>query len=858
MQLLGGFKMTTKELLIKGGTAKHSPLVFDDIENLFIGHFRNVDAHIQTISGENPVRLWGEILLYGRLDADGKSFIVGELRRVAAGGGLIEPKLDKRFSSISLAGPLEVPQVGPSVSGGEIVDIRMQLHYSALSQLKPLLESEHAVYSQVDTILTNLSWKQISEPVENSIVLEINFASTKRLTSPIDPPIFESIRFDQPIRVSFDRAGSGKPLAETILPLNAPPPAAPPPGPCSPSLTTIVRTLDLNFVNLTHHAVDAAVTTLMDRVNEVWRDKAALTVTHTITPGLANDIETFFSMDQIEEGTVATAGYDHPAIPTMEVYLIESFATNNQHGGGFAPLTPANAASAFCIVEVGAAATNPYLLAHELGHALGLQHPDGTQGTILSSLNSVMQPSGPGASNNPSNTLFNMRSLLCCTPPLNPLIQTTAAPGCFHPDNDFYIRDFPNDHGTEPSVVPANQNYWDHSNVWNRRANQPGNPTPAHEDPRSSDTQNFMFVELTYNPAQMPDPVDVKLYITEPWTATPATVLTPLSFPNNNNNVIHFDPPPLQPAPPLVLSLQWDPSAVAALFPEHACVFAIAGTRMDCTPCIPPGPVTYGQVASLILDSNKLAQRNLNFQHVAPPPAPFWMWLPWIKLANPFDFPVTTRIAIDTNLERLYLEFDEGTPIEIRPGVEEPYNLPGRLAPGEERILRLKTVLPVNAEIGATFPISLEFFANERSISGYTHVIEVRSLSVVVEDTLNSLYGALMAVSVGCRNKTAVVTARNVKTFLNNRMDEYPPEPVLRLFRRLASDLLKISALIDPLSVGRLGQVHDHLIQLAGLLSLGRSSFTPQTIERIRTQIDRIYEPASDLARQVTFRKDKA
>jgi hypothetical protein len=243
----------------------------------------------------------------------------------------------------------------------------------------------------------------------------------------------------QAIGVLFQLVGTGEPRPKPTFTLrsNCDPP--PPPHDC-PDVWT--RTLTLKVVNLSHTydtadaadrtALEAICNTQLDRVCEVWRNRATLDLNvQSVIEQPDADADgdnplkkAYCNCSHGEEGSIHTIGF--ASDEHIEIYLVDALTART--GGGIAH--DCNEASAYCILEVGRMATNDYLLAHELCHVVGLGHPDGTAG-IPGSPNSIAEP---GAYNPSRHTLYNMRIFTDPSFPLNPKVLDTSLPDCFRPD----------------------------------------------------------------------------------------------------------------------------------------------------------------------------------------------------------------------------------------------------------------------------------------------------------------------------------------------------------------------------------------------------------------------------------------
>jgi tetratricopeptide (TPR) repeat protein len=245
----------------------------------------------------------------------------------------------------------------------------------------------------------------------------------------------------EPIVVPFYPTGprEDRPVTLHSLSAHCPPP---PGGAC---VSTWKRISRLRFINLSTAAdVEAVFQRQTDGVCEVWRNKGALEleVTVNIVQTTADQKAQFAVLGELGEAMVSdlrdTNNLQYAMVKQVEVYVVDRFLVN--HGGGVT--YDCGQASAFCILELGdadaplasTARTNKYLLAHELGHVLGLAHPDEEADSLVpSSPQTIMQPGNPNPN---ANTLFNCR-IFTDRPrelPHNPIIVTTNQADCFRPD----------------------------------------------------------------------------------------------------------------------------------------------------------------------------------------------------------------------------------------------------------------------------------------------------------------------------------------------------------------------------------------------------------------------------------------
>jgi hypothetical protein len=356
-----------------------------------------------------------------------------------------------------------------------------------------------------------------------------------------------------------------------------------------------------------------------------------------------------------------------------------------------------------------------------------------------------------------------------------------------------------------------------------------------------------MHVQLDFKSAVMNETF-VELFIAAPGLSTPATLLQPL---NPAGNRITF---PLPPSDPNEKSLEWSPLSMAALFPTHCCVLAIADhPDEDCNlPCDPVPPVTFGQVFPNVLLSNKIAQKNINFQACPPTnPSPLWSALPWLQFANPMEEPVNAMLEIEAigtlKLRHLFIDVDGEKMQEIDPNGEK-VTLQKHLGIGDRRIFRLRAELPSGARIGSQLSLDVRFYDGDELLIGYQHVIMIMPGYKALIQVADRLVGALLAVAKGCESESAKRIAEKLIKWTADFQ-----EPAEKDY--LDSTLLAKAVTIDETVFQEKNswesfEFNQYLSQLSSLLHRPNEPSPAQWLEKVRELADRIHEPASRLARQ--------
>ena len=368
----------------------------DDIENLYVGRIEQV---IGRINDTDDGLFEGEVLLYGR--ADEGVFIVEKIRRFALYGSLVDNSQDERFGLISFAGPLNKVDLIPGPKG-TATGLWQQIHYDELSaEVNPLYREDEVEYPWVEALTVNLTWEWISEdPTEPEQRLNIGLPDSELIGESAQAGRISSLTFG-PTTLSFYRAGSGLAgnLGICLSPKN-------PPCPEETDLATVARQWPLKFINISgqpNSDIEGEINNQITGVCNTWWQKAALNVASQPqledgavflaaypnyalidTSGKARGLATLYN--QFINGALTTPPYH------VEVYVVQAISGQVAAHGG---VTRNNGqASAYCILQADKLPQNQFLLAHELGHALGLNEVASGPGV----LQSVMIPGTPNSS----------------------------------------------------------------------------------------------------------------------------------------------------------------------------------------------------------------------------------------------------------------------------------------------------------------------------------------------------------------------------------------------------------------------------------------------------------------------------
>jgi hypothetical protein len=412
----------------------------DDLNNLYIGHIDEVIG----LSSVGEVSLKGEVLLYGQIE--GGVFVVEQLRRLALYGALRKPD-DERIGVISLAGPLIVPELvldKDTKQSGSVRNLHLQCHYRALSLNESGSEKTN-IFPRVEVLSADLTWTQVGEATEQAIQLVINIPTSNLVSQWPGLGLLDKITFVERKTLSFYPPGSESlTQKETHNSLHGC--TEQPTSPCTGA--NLGRQLPLKFINISGMTdmgqLESRCQNQIKGACEVWRNKAALDliVESDIEPGGDKGLITGDKVDNLRPST-----FSH-----VNVYLVNDFEfpTNG------ACSCDGGQASAYCMLKWDVLSpeedveTNKYLLAHELGHVLGITHPDGDNliefppaagmpNYHLGSHDSVMDPELISSRNTRQNmNIFTMwpstSNPINNQTPLNAIVSATSWCDNFHPD----------------------------------------------------------------------------------------------------------------------------------------------------------------------------------------------------------------------------------------------------------------------------------------------------------------------------------------------------------------------------------------------------------------------------------------
>lgn len=367
----------------------------------------------------------GEILLRGRRDETG-TFVVEEIARIALGGWVVE-RPDNPFGRVTIAGPVEAVPTGGQRGSGGVTGLRLQVHYRQLT----LAAIERGTYFPTETdaftdafippvvyMDGELQWEQQWEQVsreDRTVGLSVKLFLWDDTASNLDrglENLARTITFNDALQLEFASV-------DEALPDDSPDTVVEggvlyrlctrPVSPCAAGATEmLIRRLPIRF-----HCLFAATeeergelpglcTSQVAGACEVWREQAILAVQveaqgeGIVVTYAAETWEKFIDSGTAFSGLMAAA--DAPS--TIDIFLVrEVERQNGSRLPGIAyDITTANAGVVLALWALRDGG-HRHLLAHELGHCLGLSDRGDRRevgGIVLpqGSKNSVMQIKG--------------------------------------------------------------------------------------------------------------------------------------------------------------------------------------------------------------------------------------------------------------------------------------------------------------------------------------------------------------------------------------------------------------------------------------------------------------------------------
>jgi hypothetical protein len=439
-------------------------------ENLYLARLQEVKAEIIFNDAPLDLLLDGEFLFEGHIQNKGDLTFTG-LRYIS----LWSRPLKELEGLVAFAGPPDEVVFGD----GEIKALDLRAHYPLLDKLKPACVESDAVHPVLEMLRGRLSWKMIPSEDET---LAVN------LTLVLDQPIGDyqalgSLKLDATLPVQLL-------VSETVAP-----PSHHSLAPCgslpdtAPSVPYPQRALHVRFICPQPFPAGENQTTIDDLAQkmiagacEVWWLKGGIKIepdsSHVIQDSNLNTTVTVG--DEANIPSQVTSAVNN----ALEVYFVETlqgddFSTPPQPRRGGGVTYNCGGSTAYMILEIRKARNNPFLLAHEIGHVLGVAHPASVEGQDACGLPPARQGSScsvmvPDRPTSPRNTVCNIG--IASTFPVGPVLTQVFSSGIAlnrdcnpDPEQTYFhiVRDFPSDDGTEDSVPPlAGSVWWPQSPVW--------------------------------------------------------------------------------------------------------------------------------------------------------------------------------------------------------------------------------------------------------------------------------------------------------------------------------------------------------------------------------------------------------
>ncbi len=874
----------------------------DNPMSLYLAQFEQRTGVIRLPGGiRQEVAFSGEILLAG--SGAGQELTIEQIRRVS----LWTDFLDETGGILSLAGPANRIKLEPG-RGGQIDPFALHVYYPLLPEAPECDESD-ASYVQLEELYIPLSYA-IRDGGERSQLIQINLGLPDLYGNNLVKSVLgnvENISFDHVLQFDLLEAGDYKSPAQNSLVTCA--------GSAPAGALHERRKLKLRFINLSPLVIpdlEDLVKDLIAKACQVWWSKGGVLiepepaiVSAAAPPGFVcpSGAGCCVSLPQetiLFEDEVAVVNN------AAEVYLVDGLAVSR--GGGVTHRC--GTSDAYVILEIDKARNNRYLLAHELGHVLGLRHP-GAAASASGSCESYRAGSYcsvmvADSTNSSRNTEQNIGVIVEPANPLptGPIFASLGQLGDWDMDDaegyHHIVRDFPYDDGTESSVplAPFFANWWSHSDVWNSdkaplllagsesRYVDPGTPTglpifasdhtPKHSEPSVAGPNHFYVRLHTCQPltglAAALAKVTVHFLLAVPGSAGSLILAPPAG--GMSNPVEFADANLPEPSKPQVQHMQW---TVPAGLPPDCCVFAVADSQFEDLAggvvsaavqalrniIAAPTSFSFYDLFSRLPSSNNVAQRNLHIHGIAPSPgAPFMARLPWLLFANPLDQPEAARLEIDASLSldaelvSIGVEANDQHWEGATGGANTILDLHDALLPDAAMTLRLQVGVAPDLALGTTLPIDLRFVIGRQLVSGYRHLIQVVPPAEAAAQALDLLYCALRDVSMAAGSDRAETLAGQVAalwTWLRRGVAAYDRSQMIDVLQPLHTE---IALLADELPLAsrkgwQLSTVAGQLRAVGAHLSHAEQAGDfPEFLEEMRYLADLVQESASRIVRR--------
>ncbi len=394
----------------------------------------------------------GEILFFA--DFEDGHFMPTRLARIALHGqpeSVINSGEAADLHTVDLVGPLDnVPiSIGqdPDTGSWAIEDFPCRLYHSQLA-LKEEDGENDVFFPIVEVVTSRFVFRENEDSQEDRVILDVETIQFQLAEGSgivtgvtVEPDTFG---FGGPGRPdeAYEKHNSLQPCGPNIFQL----------PPCqSADFNAYEREVPLKFFNLTQkfdmddgqdeQDLEELCQEQINQCCEIWGSQGSLSiqVDGTIHEGSAGDKIAAYN-DARARGLFHKT--DYSASDKIKVFIVERLilaAGGDSQGATYY----AGTSNAYIVLDLralegsGGITENQNLLAHELCHAIGLNHPDDTSDVneIPGSADSIAAANVP---NTVDNSLFNCRVFTSSV--LNPLVQLVNTPGgehilsCFKPN----------------------------------------------------------------------------------------------------------------------------------------------------------------------------------------------------------------------------------------------------------------------------------------------------------------------------------------------------------------------------------------------------------------------------------------